>query len=163
MDSFEAQLWTPLFSVSLVYLLLGRGVNNRSMLGRKRSFRTSGLVRHRQRGFYHSFMVLYDHFTYSRKFSSTDYKGARGRECLLIPRELSALTRKVAVSTCPINIVNRLQYCFLSLGAQNAGLVGKLYDILGRTMNQKTEGLSFRVFCLLQSNRLILVPSFTIC
>lgn len=32
MDPFEAQLWTPLFSVSLVYLLLGRGVNNRSML-----------------------------------------------------------------------------------------------------------------------------------
>lgn len=55
------------------------------------------------------FAVLYDHFTYSLKFFSTGYyKGTRGREGGLIRRELTALTRKIAVRTCPFNIVNRL-------------------------------------------------------
>ena len=54
----------------------------------------------------HSSVVFHDHCPYSVKFSSTDYKGAKGRECELIPREHTALTGKI-VSTCSLNIVNR--------------------------------------------------------
>lgn len=54
----------------------------------------------------HSFVVVYDHFTYSLQFSSIHYKGARGRECGLIPRELIALSGKIGVSTYSLNIVN---------------------------------------------------------
>lgn len=89
------------------------------------------------------FVVFYDHFTYSLKFFSTGYyKGSSGRECGLIPREFTALTGKIAVCTCPSNIVDRLQCCFFSLGAQNAVLVGRLYETLGRTMDQKTSYFS---------------------
>lgn len=48
-----------------------------------------------------SFVVFYDHFTYSLKLSSIDYKGSRGRECGLIPSKCIALTGKIAVSTWP--------------------------------------------------------------
>lgn len=102
------------------------------MLGRKKGFRVSGLVRLRWHGFH--YIVLGCTMTTSHIFSDSliDCKGARGGECGLIPRELTVLTGNLAKSTCAINIVNRLQ-CFLSLGTQNAGLVGRLCDISGRT------------------------------
>lgn len=53
-------------------------------------------------------VVFYDHFTYSFRFFSGYSKSARGRECELIARELTALTGKIAVCTCPSNIVSRL-------------------------------------------------------
>lgn len=91
----------------------------------------------------HSFVVFCS-MTTSHIFSNSPFgcKGTRGRECGLILRELTALTGKIAVSICAINIVNRLQ-CFLDLGVQKAGLVGRLCDILGGTTDEKTEGPEF--------------------
>lgn len=109
MGPLEAQLWPPLFSVSAVYLFLDRGVNDGSVLGRKKNFKTSGLVRLRWHGFYHT--VLWYSVTSSRVLSNSSLLvivRVLGEECGLIPRQLIALTGKIAVCTFPINIVNRV-------------------------------------------------------